>query len=291
MTKYSFGATGTTWFIELSKNTNITKDEIERFVADLESQYSRFRPYSLISTLNRDHLLEYPPDDLIEMLQLGLQLQQLTDGRFNLLSGTILEQRGYDKNFSRLESNVKSHDLRTLGSFTVESSRVSIPSGTSIDLGSLGKGFIVDQLCEYLEAQDEPFYIVNAGGDIRMKVDKQTKFFLESPFTTKEAIGEIMIESNAAIASSSNNRRRWKTDRGNTYAHIVEAGNEGTIAGTYVYAASALIADAASTALFLTPSSAEQEVLANKLSIEYMTVYNDGRYIKSERYPGKLYAH
>src|SRR6056297_1446739 len=103
--KWSFNALGTTWWIEIFDDLSpTTSDEVKDFVAGFvrtyENNYSRFKPDSLLSQLNRERSFTTPSQEFQQLLTYGKQLYLRSDTHFNLLTGHILEARGYDASYS-----------------------------------------------------------------------------------------------------------------------------------------------------------------------------------------------
>src|SRR6056297_450900 len=103
--KFSFQALGTTWWIEIfadlsEKQQAEVKDFCLLFVSTYENNYSRFKTDSQLSILNRDRVLTNPSKEFITLLEYGKRLYLRSDTHFNLLTGHILESKGYNASYS-----------------------------------------------------------------------------------------------------------------------------------------------------------------------------------------------
>jgi len=132
-------------------------------------------------------------------------------------------------------------------------------------------------------------FTINGGGDIYTSGDKRL-FYLENPLNDSEYIGSIVIQ-NSSIAASSGNRRKWKNNQQNINHHLIDPKNKSSISGisgVFTQAKSALYADVASTCLFVSPSQFTDQII-DFFEVEYLIVFPDGSYTKSNRYSGELF--
>lgn len=99
---------GTKWWFEIGDVNEInTEDEyqslklfIENIIVKFENNYSRFNPESYLSKLNTSKFLNNPSDEMLELLQIALKYNKLTNGIFNPCMGNIINEMGYDKEYS-----------------------------------------------------------------------------------------------------------------------------------------------------------------------------------------------
>jgi thiamine biosynthesis lipoprotein len=287
-----FEGIGTHWWIKVY-NDDIDLLDIEKevlqIVKEFEQNYSRFIPASFISRLNTLKFIENFPIELFEMVSYSENLKKISNGYFNIFVGSTLEQLGYDKDYSFKAKEIRSINNNTFIKLTKD--LIQITKDSSIDLGGLGKGWLIDKIKNYLLKKDMPHFYINGGGDIYASSNKGVpiEFVLENPFDKSEMIGNIKIK-NRGIASSSANRRRWK-DEDKEYHHLIDPkknnSSNNNIAGVFTLGNNALEADVASTIIFVSRQDLWEDI-AKQLEVEYMVVFNDGNYFKSNGYTGIL---
>ncbi|MCA9381314.1 FAD:protein FMN transferase [Candidatus Dojkabacteria bacterium] len=292
---FSFFATGTNWIVKVDPiGPNLfdsLKNKIEQTVVPFEEQYSRFKDTSLLSQLRNTGELKNPPEDLLTMIDLGIKLNKISEGHFNLAIGNVLESKGYDKDYSFKETKETNKNEDWL--LEKNDSILKIKKGTQLDFGSFGKGFLADILHNAL-LNDYGEVLINAGGDIRYtnKSKIQKKFVLENPFDPSQYIGTIELES-GAIASSSTNRRMWKDQStGKIFTHLSSFKSEEELSGEkilalYTQAETCIIADAAATTLFISPSHLHAKI-ETELNVNFLIVLENGKFFKSKNYSGIL---
>ncbi len=292
---FSFQATGTKWIVivdPLSENKiDEIKSKITSIVTDFEQKYSRFKDDSILSILKQTGQYPNPPEDLINMINLGKELELVTEGHFNLSIGNVLESRGYDKNYSFESKEITKKTDDWL--IQMNSEVIKITAGTQLDFGSFGKGYLIDLLFLDLKQLGFTSITINAGGDIYYfnSENKPKKFILENPFNLSEFIGEIEIV-NSSISSSSNNRRKWRDKiTGEIHSHLDSylSNHKIEIAAVFTHSKTAIISDAIATCLFISPQNFHK-ILSDRYETEYLIILEDGRYVRSENYNGVLNA-
>lgn len=273
---FEFQSIGTHWIVnivdELSHGQlEKIESEILKITSEFEHLYSRFIEDSLVSKLNRGEKLESIPEDLSNMLNLCEKVKQVTQGHFDINVGSTLEKLGYDSKYSFSENIVPSN---------------------RIDLGGIGKGYLIDKVKNYLKNTKIKYFFINAGGDIFATSDtgKPFEFLLEDPFDNTQAIGSIKV-LNSSIAASSPVLRKWTTTNTNKEVHHLIDFKTGEsvkdVAGVFTSANNAVNADLASTALFVGPKDLHKPI-QDLLRCEYLIVYKDSSFVKSDNYQGIL---
>src|SRR6185369_3213702 len=140
MTNFEFEAIGTHWYIEIydeidPNDLEILKTKIIECCNESEHKYSRFKDTSIISKLNREKILNNPSFELLEILNLGKDAKDISDGHFDITVATVLENLGYDANYSfESKNNIVEKNLE------FDKNTVKLSKNTKVDLGGIGKG-------------------------------------------------------------------------------------------------------------------------------------------------------
>jgi len=257
--QFTFEAIGTHFWIEIfdevsDEELEATKGRLELLSSLFNQQYSRFRADSYVGTLNENRQLEYPTGECRALLLYGKELYLRSQGAFNILSGHILEARGYDANYSFTATE----DADTLAAanpltdLTITESKITLTAG-NIDLGGYGKGYLIDRMADDLKVHGVEHFLVNGGGDMYATSDEDNEpltIYLEHPTN----VGQYLIETkllNQGFAASSPFKRRWKSGH-KDYHHIIATTDVPEIA-TFVKATTAVDADAFATVSMLLP--------------------------------------
>ena len=269
-------ALGTYWWVEIFEEVSSFElvettilDEIQAF----EQNYSRFLDSSQIAILNRQRFIQNPSSELINLLQIGLDLFQKTEGYFNPVLGSVLENLGYDKNYSfQFKSLQKTPNLENF--ITFEESKITLNREGNWDLGGYAKGYLGDKLVDILQAKfGIKNFLINGGGDILVKGDLSKEIILENPFKPGYQIGKIILQ-NSALGASSTQKRNWKSETKNqNFSHIFNPIQNQPVqkSASFVISKNALEADALATVICLikdTPKLIQK--LKNNFQFEYL---------------------
>lgn len=279
-------ALGTKWWIEIfdkklaTRPTEI-KSEIIAGISDFEDKYSRFKPDSILSQLNISRSLKFPPNDLVKMLTLSQDLHEDTKGLFNCLVGITLESLGYGTPATK-----GSNDTQIIApELTISAKKIILHNKNgNIDLGGIGKGYLIDKLAQLLKDLGAKYFIINGGGDIyaTSKEDEPIELAIEHPQDNSKYIATIQLR-NQSLCSSSSMKRQWKDSAGKLQSHIINpitnSSHQSNWLSSHVLHNTATIADVMATiALLASPELIEK--LANKYEFEFLLT-TENRVVKS----------
>jgi thiamine biosynthesis lipoprotein len=201
-------------------------DQAERIVIDFEKRFSRFVAESELSRFN---------DFAGGEIELSETMRQLLVAAkdFNLLTGGIfdptiiggLEAIGYNRRFDELNQaavlrpSANSAQIRQqffhrprLDQLSISGNKTIKPAGFRLDLGGIGKGYIVDFLSHGLFGGIVDCWI-SAGGDLAVKGSDQNmtgwKIGVQDPHTPEREIFSVWTKGNdCGIATSGIHKRR-----------------------------------------------------------------------------------
>lgn len=218
------------------KKREMDFDVIDAFVLfrSFASKFSRFLPESELSKFNRASGTVSVSPDLARMLSDALAFWKKTDGIFDPSILPVLVREGYGasfgtSDFGKTTEEVIAHNKELLGKLIVDTEKniVEKPEGLMIDLGGLGKGYIVDCVGEFLAKKYDNF-LVDAGGDIlthgenkeenydywAIEVETPSQIPLESPV--------LLTLRERAVATSGVGRRAWINALGKKKHHLID---------------------------------------------------------------------
>ena len=194
-----------------------------------EDRFSRFRSTSELSQLNAkaghwQHISLVMGD----LITLALKAAETTDGLFNPLILTALEAAGYDHSFSDPSAfvpgkTVASTPIPAADAIDYDDRRhmLRLPAGSRLDLGGIVKGWAAQQAADYLSQVGA--CLVDAGGDLVGigAPDEVGGWLVNIPNPLTDEILNIVRLTNAAIATSGSDYRRWTRD-GHIYHHLID---------------------------------------------------------------------
>ncbi len=260
-------------------NRTLIQSFLEETISSFNDRYSRFRYESLLSELNRNKIVAYDYH-LATMLKRALEASQVTNNAFTLFIKEALEEKGYGK-----QSNIKI-DLkqRELSFVTINEETISLHGNIGIDLGGIGKGYLIDLLATSLQEKfDLHFFVINGGGDIYATSNhgSPVTLYLEHPINEGEYIGSIQIK-NMAFCSSSSFKRRWQKN-GKEVNHFIA--DKEVWAASYVLADTATIADIYATVYCIESDNEERLMrLSRRTTTEYTVITREGKILQSDHF-------
>ncbi|MEI6836020.1 MAG: FAD:protein FMN transferase [Candidatus Falkowbacteria bacterium] len=218
----------------INRNFEYDLKELEFFIVNFEKRFSRFLTSSELSLLNRAGGAFKASSELIDLLSLAQDFYKTTKGIFDPTILKTLEKKGYDKSFDSADFN---HDIikedKYLG--VIDFSQVEIdlahklitlPSGLAIDLGGIGKGYLVDLLVTKIKAKGYRDFWISAGGDMYLsglnQDQKPYQVAVQNPKKLAEDIFNLtIINRELAVATSGVAKRQW-LNNGKQYNHIID---------------------------------------------------------------------
>ena len=200
-----------------------------------EKRFSRFLPDNELTRFNDGSGEQVVSEDLYKMLQLSLEYYTKTKGIFDPSVYRYLLYEGYVKSsqegFVDNEAAIlKVGDLGEFSDLKLNTNNVVIkPENLTIELGGIGKGFIVQKVSNFLKEKYTNF-IVDAGGDIycaganlAAKLDYWA-IGVEDPYQPEASLVTMLLKD-MSVATSGITRKFWS--KGNEKKHhLIDPGNK-----------------------------------------------------------------
>lgn len=284
MHSLTFEAIGTQWVIDSENElSDQLKDKIHLEIERFDNLYSRFRQKSLVSQMAEKAGKYTISREDISLFFLYKQLYDATGGLFTPLIGQLLSDAGYDSSYS-LQSRSLYPPPQWDDCIELGKTYIQIKKPVLLDLGGIGKGFLIDSVSKIIQSHEIVQYCIDAGGDIiSYSADKQSlQVGLEHPENPQQVIGVASI-TNQSICASAGNRRKWGEFHHIMNPHTQKA--ENTVLATWVIADTAAVADALATCLFFT----SPDKLLDRFTFKYVIVYPDFSVAKSSDFPVEFY--
>ena len=259
---------GTTYSITLSKpekdlTATALQSDIDQLLLSVNEQMSTYIDDSEISQFNQAPIGEWfaVSPDFIEVVSLSQTLSEQSQGQFDATIGPLIELWGFGRQaVSKVpsEAAIAEAKLKTGWRYLeIDSSshRLKRNKPIALNLSAIAKGFGVDKIAQYLDSIGLEDYLVEIGGEIRVKgVNPQSKPWrlgIEKPTLNQQSAQQIVKLNNASIATSGDYRNYFE-ENGLRYSHTInpETGKpvRHNIASVTVIAPTAALADGYATA-------------------------------------------
>jgi thiamine biosynthesis lipoprotein len=235
---------------------------------EINSTMSTYRPESELSRFNRLDSTEWSPvsDELCALVADALEFSELTDGAFDVTVGPLVNLWGFgpDGDISRPPTDAAIAEALTRVGFGKLHANCDLPAlrkdraDVYVDLSALAKGYAVDQSAELLETHRITDYLVEIGGELRMRghnaLGELWAIAVEKPQDDTRSVQSVVRLTDSAMATSGDYRNFFEFE-GRRYSHTIhpKTGRPVThdAAAVTVVDKSAADADALATALLV----------------------------------------
>lgn len=231
-------------------------------------------------------------DETISLLRKAISYSELSDGAFDITIGELSDLWDFKDDTHALPSQEDiDAALATVGyeNIQIEGNTVTLKNpDTSIDLGGIAKGYIADQMKQYLNDNGIHEGIINLGGNVLTIGPKSSgetyKIGIQKPFdTTGSSIASIEI-TDASTVSSGVYERYFELE-GKCYHHILSPSNgypyDNGLLGVTIITDSSADADALSTTCFALGLKDGMALIENTKNVEAIFITDDYRIHKS----------
>jgi len=229
---------GTTYNIKVVA----TKDQVEALnlqqkidaaLKQLNQEMSTYIPDSELSRFNQSRTA-----DVIEIsaglqrvIQESIRLGKLSHGKLDVTVGPLVNLWGFGPEqrpekepsaelLAQTQAKIGLQYLHLQGNKLSK----SLPE-LYVDLSTIAKGYGVDIVAEIIEKQGIVNYIVEIGGELRLKGFKSTgelwAIAIEKPMTNERSVQQVIIPKDNAVATSGDYRNYFEAE-GKRFSHIID---------------------------------------------------------------------
>jgi len=254
-------------------------EEMDRLVAI----FSHFDESSAAAQLNLEGRLDGPPPELVRVVADAQRYHRLTRGGFDISVAPVVELFRQLRDGTLPDRADIRAALELVGAGHIGVSRRQIGfgrQGMRMTLDGIAKGYIVDAIARVLERHRIRNYLVEAGGDIRVRGSRghgQPWLVAVQDPDKGTAFPDAIALSTGAVATSGGYEEYY--DPTHEHHHIVSA-NTGTspryATSVTVNAPTATAADALATSVFLMEPQAGVQLIDRLRGCECLIVGLDG---------------
>lgn len=215
---------GTTWMVRYSLPEEESTAEglragIEEALDLVDRQMSTYRDDSELSRFNNLQAGEsiIVAEEFATVLAAALELAEMTDGHFDPTIGPLVNLWGFgpegrreqppsEEEIESARARVGWHRLQ----FDATSRELIQPGGAYLDFSAIAKGYAADLVAEVLEGRGIRNYLVDLGGDMRMRGHRpdgqRWRIAIERPDPSTREIFSIIQIGDKSLATSGSYR-------------------------------------------------------------------------------------
>ncbi len=237
---YSDAIFGTSFTIKVSKLPNsITgkrvRKQIEQLLDELNGQMSTYQQDSELSMINANQSTEWlvVSSPLFAVLKQANTISKLSNGAFDITVGPLVNLWGFGPSpmsFVAPDKTVIEQHLKKIGFkkilFNENNQKIKkLEPEIYIDLSAIAKGYAVDRVGLLLESHGIVNYMVEIGGELRLKgynaINKPWRIAIEKPTAGNRAIQKVLPLSNISLATSGDYRNYFEFE-GVRFSHTID---------------------------------------------------------------------
>ncbi|WP_248723758.1 FAD:protein FMN transferase [Seonamhaeicola sp. ML3] len=222
---------GTSYSVIYDSDENYQK-AFENLFEVLNGSLSTYQIDSDISKLNRNELVKID-EHFIKVFDASKKIFELTNGAFDPTIGNIVNawQFGAQDIIQELDSLKIDSLMQFVGFDKTRRINTSIEKdhpNIYMEFNAIAKGYGVDVIGEFLEGKNIKNYLVEIGGEIRVRginTEKQKAWTVgvERPhFDGTQSVFKAIPLKDAAMATSGTYRKFKVDENGNKYSHIID---------------------------------------------------------------------
>jgi len=260
---------GTTYNIKVvGENIDTVKLQqgIDEKLKQLNQEMSTYINDSELSTFNQSTSLESRSvsPGLARVLKEAIRLGKLSEGALDVTVGPLVNLWGFGPEYR--PETVPSDELLAQTKARIGLDKLVFEQGMLsksipdlyIDLSTIAKGYGVDLVAEFVEVNGINNYLVEIGGEMRIKGFKHTgelwHVAIEKPLGNERAVHQIIVPKDNAVATSGDYRIYFEVD-GQRFSHIIDPKtgkpiNHKLVSVTVIHPSS-MTADGLSTAMMV----------------------------------------
>lgn len=278
------------------KNRNLQK-EIDELLAGFNKSLSTYDPESVISKINKN--IDVEPDDyFIKCFLRAEEISKITNGAFDMTVAPLVNvwNFGFSERKHPDSIVVENINIDSILLFTGYE-KISYGNGKIIktdprimlDASAIAKGYAVDVVGEFLENKGINSYLVEIGGEIRVKGEKPngTKWSvaIDKPIDQNNTIiheqQDVVILKDKSLATSGNYRQFYEKD-GVKYSHTINPKTgypvQHNLLSATVMTNDCMSADAFATAFMVLGLEKSVELLKSLPDVQaYLIYFEDGQ--------------
>lgn len=285
-------AQGTSYQITYyAKSAIISSKSVHKLFSELDSSLSIYKPYSLINKFNNSENGIEMDDHLLKVVKRSLKIWKQSEGIFDISILPLVDLWGFgaNKRTNLPDENEIAQAISCSGSDKIKmkgSRLIKTKACIKIDVNGIAQGYSVDQIAEVLEKKGIKNYIVELGGEIRVKghkaPNKQPMRIGIETFTQNmndTSSFQKVLELKKGAVTSSGNYRRFIQSGSKKLSHLMDIKSgrplENEIISVTVRAKNAMDADGYDNALIGMGIDKAFQFLKKHKKIEAYFIYKD----------------
>lgn len=261
-------AQGTSWQVTYyAADSLVIKSQIDSILDQIDSSLSIYKSYSLISRFNQAESAINMDGHMAFVINKSMETYRQTEGIFDITVQPLVQAWGFGaKKIEKLPDSATISSLKQCVDtrfLAVQGNRLTKSKPcVKIDVNGIAQGYSVDVVAAFLDSKRISNYIVEIGGEIRIKGRRQPgnvkmKVGIEAPGEDEFQLSLLqkIISLDSGAITTSGSYRKFYESGGKKISHIIDPATgysmQGNLISVTVYAPDAITADAYDNALMV----------------------------------------
>ncbi len=283
-------AQGTTWHANyFYADSVVTTRQVDSILEVIDSSLSLYKPYSTIVAFNNSTSGINIDKHFRNVIEKSLDIYQQTNGLSDITVGPLVEAWGFGVNS---HSNVPDDSVIKSLLPCVDSKNIRLHNDSlikskpcvKIDVNGIAQGYSVDVIASFFESNGIQNYLIELGGELRVKGKKQPgnipfSIGIESPSGNDFNIlpMQTIITLDSGAITTSGIYRKYHESKGKKFSHIINPKTgksaENEMISATIYAADAITADGYDNALMLMGVEKALQFVENRKDLGAFLIY------------------
>jgi len=286
MISISGEAQGTTYHIKYldAENRNFKK-QVDSVLNDFDKCLSLYRPDSELSEFNRSHALKFQSPYFYQVLKKSKEVYEATNGIFDPTVMPLVEAYGFGAKKIKNPEEVNADSLlKLVGFHHIQFDSVSASKdmeGVKLDFNGIAQGYSVDVIAKFLKDHGVKQFIVEIGGEILCKGNKNDGnpwiTGIENPLKKGSLQSKVQL-LDRAMTTAGNYRNHFEKN-GQVFNHIVNpktgSMEQTSLLSVTVFAKDAITADGYDTAFFIMGLDETKRFISKRKDLDVVMLYTD----------------
>lgn len=281
---------GTSYHIAYNSPDSIDyHEDLKEIFRQIDNSMSVYNSSSVISSINRNEDGYEMDDYFISVFERSQEMSDKTRGAFDITVGPLVNAWGFG--FTERE-NITPQLIDSLLQLVgwekvriVDRSVEKDHPDIMLDVNAIAKGYTVDVVAEFLNSKGVTDYMVEIGGEIRLKGTNRDNILwrigvdkpVDDPMAMSRDLQEVLQLTGKSVATSGNYRKFYVKD-GQKFAHTINPATgypvQHNLLSATVVASKTIDADAWATAFMVMGLEESMEMANSRPDLEAYFIYD-----------------
>ncbi|QNK64920.1 FAD:protein FMN transferase [Pedobacter sp. PAMC26386] len=283
-------AQGTDYSIKyFAESPLVTGRQVDSILLKIDSSMSLYKSYSLISKFNTSIYSLSIDTHFCKVMNKSFEIYKDTQGKFDVTVAPLVQAWGFGpKSIQQFPDSLKIRELlKNVGMNFLElkgNELIKKRPGVQIDLNGIAQGYSVDVVADHLLAKGIVSFVVEIGGEIRMRGPKPDgsamRIGIEGPALNDMSEPQLrhVISFKEGAVTTSGNYRKYLKAGGKKISHLINPKTgyplDNQLISVTIYAKDALTADGYDNAVMAMDVEQALAFVSAKKDMEAYIIYH-----------------